>query len=282
MAHDVAVVVLTHNRLHLLRQCVENVLARTSARTSEILIWDNASSDGTAEYLAGLSEPRLTVVAHPENIGHNGYAEAFERTTASHLVELDDDVVDAPQDWDRMLLEAFERIPRIGFLGADLAFDEHDEASLIRHRLRADRYRRVSVAGIELLEGPTGGGCAMTSRALHDLVGGWPRHPGEIFFQEEAEYIASVEKLGYRKAVLAGLEVRHAGGPYYAGTTPAKERYWRSYWREVRRRNAVKRMLLAVPGVAVLNRSLELFGPLEWTPPRKAAAVRREANYSDG
>jgi len=278
MRRDIAVVVLTHNRVHLLRQCVENVLARTSALTSEIVIWDNASTDGTSAYLAGLNDPRLTVVSHPENIGHNGYAEAFAATSATHLVELDDDVIDAPPEWDRTLLEAFERIPKIGFLAADLVFDEHDQASFIRHRLRPDRYRQVTVEGIELLEGPTGGGCAMTSRALHDLVGGWPRHPDEIFFQEEAEYIAAIERLGYRKAVLAGLAVHHTGGPYYAGSTPAKERYWRSYWREVRRRNAIKRILLGVPGLPAANRALKLFGPLEWTPPREAAAARRDGN----
>ena len=48
----IAVVVLTHDRVHLLQQCVDNVLARASDRVSEILIWDNASSDGTGEYLS--------------------------------------------------------------------------------------------------------------------------------------------------------------------------------------------------------------------------------------
>ena len=60
---QIAVVVLTHNRVHLLQQCVENVLLRTSAATREIVIWDNASTDGTADYLQSLVDPRIRVVA---------------------------------------------------------------------------------------------------------------------------------------------------------------------------------------------------------------------------
>ena len=55
----IAIVVITYNRLHLLRRCFEDVLRRTSDKTSEIIIWDNASADGTREYLDALDDPRL-------------------------------------------------------------------------------------------------------------------------------------------------------------------------------------------------------------------------------
>jgi GT2 family glycosyltransferase len=93
----IAVVVLTHNRRHLVQKCVENVLLRTSEATREIVIWDNASTDGTAEYLATLEDPRIRVVRSERNIGQNGYARAFRQTTAPYLIEVDDDVVDAPE-----------------------------------------------------------------------------------------------------------------------------------------------------------------------------------------
>ena len=48
-------------------------------------------------------------------------------TSSAYLIELDDDVVDAPRAWDAMLLDAFERLPAIGFLAADLEDDPHDE-----------------------------------------------------------------------------------------------------------------------------------------------------------
>src|SRR5207248_2002869 len=77
----VAVVVLTHSRVHLLRQCVENVLARTSERTTEIVIWDNASTDDTRSYLDSVLDPRLRVIHHERNIGQNAYDAAFALTS---------------------------------------------------------------------------------------------------------------------------------------------------------------------------------------------------------
>ena len=169
--------VLTHNRVDLLRKCVENVLLRTSGETREIVIWDNGSTDGTAEYLGSLDDPRLRVLRSETNVGHNGYARAFRETTAPYMVELDDDVVNAPPGWDATLRAAFDRLPSIGFLAADLEDDPNDEASQWRHRIRAHEYTLVEENGVRLLTGPAGGGCAITSRALSDRVGRLPRAP---------------------------------------------------------------------------------------------------------
>jgi GT2 family glycosyltransferase len=251
---SVAIVVLTHNRLHLLRQCVENVLLRTSAATREILVWDNGSTDGTAAYLQALEDPRVRVVAHPRNIGQNAYAEAFRLISSEYMVELDDDVVDAPADWDRMLLDGFRGLPDIGFLAADLEDDEHDTAAHVRYRVRPHLYRPVERNGVRLLVGPTGGGCAMTSRSLYELVGGFRQQKGQVFWLEDAAYIADLRERGYEAAILRDLKVRHAGGPYYAEQTPDKAAYWAREERIEARKRFVKRLLLLVPLVGRLNR----------------------------
>ena len=103
--------------MHLLQKCVENVLLRTSDATREIVIWDNASPDATSAYLRSLDDPRIRVVISEENIGQNAYARAFELTTAPYLIELDDDVVDAPAGWDAddarcVQAPAGDRVPR--------------------------------------------------------------------------------------------------------------------------------------------------------------------------
>ena len=249
----IAVVVLTYNRLHLLRKCVEHVLRRTSDATVEIVIWNNASTDGTREYLDSLGDPRITVVNNDENVGQNAYALAFARTTAPYLVELDDDVIDAPQDWDRTLLEAFKRLPTIGFLAANLVDDEHDVAARVMHHERAHLYRTVEENGVTLLKGPTGGGCAMTSRELNQRVGGFRQDAKHIFWLEDAAYIADIEKLGYEAAFLKDLSVHHAGGAYYAEETPEKHAYWVAHFKAQDRKQAVKKCLVEVPFVRRLN-----------------------------
>jgi GT2 family glycosyltransferase len=248
----IAVVVLTHNRLPLLRQCVENVLARTSGLTTEIVIWDNGSNDGTAEYLATLADPRIRVIQHPDNIGQNAYAEAFKLTTAPYMLELDDDMIDAPREWDRTLLTAFEKLPSIGFLAASLVDNPHDQAARVMYHERAHEYSKDVVDGVTLLRGPVGGGCAITSRELHDRVGGFRQKRGQVFWLEDEAYIADIEKLGYEAAFLADLQVLHAGGAY-GGDSSAKHAYWHAYWTRELRKNRLKQLLLRVPFVRPLN-----------------------------
>src|SRR4051812_2136589 len=260
-ADGIAVVVLTHNRLKLLRKCVENVLQRTSLATQEIVIWDNASTDGTAEYLEALDDPRIRVVRSEENIGQNAYAEAFRLTSARYLVEVDDDVVDAPAGWDETLQHAFERLPNIGFLAADLEDDPHDEASHVRHHVRPHEYTLVEENGVRLLRGPAGGGCAMTSRELNERVGGFRQKKNEVFWLEDHAYIDDIMRLGFESAVLADLRVHHTGGPHYTESIKEKDEYWADYRRRRARRMAVKRMVFRLPFFARLNAHQGWFQP---------------------
>jgi rhamnopyranosyl-N-acetylglucosaminyl-diphospho-decaprenol beta-1,3/1,4-galactofuranosyltransferase len=256
----IAIAVITHNRVDLLRRCVENVLLRATA-TSEIVIWDNASTDGTADYLATLTDPRIRIVGSPENVGMNGYARAFWMTTAPYFIDLDDDIVDAPPGWDRTLLDAYEKLPDVGFLAADLVDDPYDEATHHRYRVRPHEYRLTEVNGVPLLTGPAGGGCAITSRELAVSVGGFPERPGQVFWLEDAEYQGKIWKLGYRGAVLASLKVHHTGGPHYTVSSPEKLAYWKRYHRRRAQKKAVKRVLLKIPLLPQLNARFGWFQP---------------------
>ena len=249
----IAIVVLTHERVHLLRQCVENVLGRTSDLTTEIVIWNNGSTDGTRAFLDGLADPRIRLVHHPENIGQNAYAEACRLTSAPYIVELDDDMIDAPPAWDRALLEAYERLPRIGFLAANLVDNPHDQAARIMHHERAHEYTTVEENGVTLLRGPVGGGCAITARELLDKVGGFRQNHGHVFWLEDAAYIEDIGKLGYEAAYLRDVKLLHAGGGHYGPEPQAKHAYWRAYWLREIRKNRVKRALLRIPFVRPLN-----------------------------
>ena len=256
---SIAVVVLTHNRLALLQKCVDGVLMRTSDATREIVIWDNGSTDGTEAFLESLEDPRIRVVRSEENVGHNGYARAFRLTSSPFMIELDDDVVEAPENWDARLRDAFLKLPRVGFLAADLEDDPHDEASRVRHHVRPHEYSHAEENGVRLLRGPAGGGCAITSRALNSLAGGFRERENEIFWLEDQTYIEDLRRVGYEAAVLADLRVHHTGGPYYTQATRAKDEFWSRYWARRARRDAVKQVLVRVPGVRRLNARFSWF-----------------------
>ena len=97
------------------------------------------------------------------------------------------------------MLDAFKRLPEIGFLAADLEDDPHDLASRYRHHIRPHEYTLVEENGVKLLHGPAGGGCAITSRELNKRVGGFRQDKKQVFWLEDEAYIADLEQIGFRR-----------------------------------------------------------------------------------
>lgn len=67
----IAAVVVTYNRKELLRQCVEHLLAQQGA-ACDILITDNASTDGTREEIAGVLNEHVRYQNTGKNLGGAG------------------------------------------------------------------------------------------------------------------------------------------------------------------------------------------------------------------
>lgn len=67
--NKIIAIVLTYNRLELLKECI-NSLRQQTAPVDKILVVDNASTDGTAAWLAAQSD--LQVLTMPFNMGGSG------------------------------------------------------------------------------------------------------------------------------------------------------------------------------------------------------------------
>lgn len=107
---DICLVVVTYNRLSNLRVTV--AAARDSATDADILVVDNASSDGTKEWL--MEQDDIFVLSHSENLGGaGGFASgmkwAFEKGYEWIWV-MDDDVVPLPNGLN-ILLRYGQRFP---------------------------------------------------------------------------------------------------------------------------------------------------------------------------
>ncbi len=69
---NITAIIVTYNRSELLRECI-NAIRTMSARPSKIIIVDNASTDGTAQYLNELgSDPLFKVATLEKNAGGAG------------------------------------------------------------------------------------------------------------------------------------------------------------------------------------------------------------------
>lgn len=77
-----AAVVVTRNRLSQLRLTLPRLLAEA---VDHLVVVDNASDDGTAAWLAGLAEPRLTVLRPATNLGGaGGFEMGLRHAVATH------------------------------------------------------------------------------------------------------------------------------------------------------------------------------------------------------
>lgn len=94
-------VVVTFDRRSQLQTTVTNLLATPEPWLSQLIVVDNASSDGTAEWLALQTDPRLTVLRSDTNLGGAGGFEfgmriATERFDPDWIVVMDDDARPGP------------------------------------------------------------------------------------------------------------------------------------------------------------------------------------------
>ncbi len=89
-------VVVTHNRLEQLQKTVMRLLDCPADELAAVLVVDNASTDGSADWLSGLEAPHLSVIASPNNLGGaGGFALGLRRAVEifdpDWVVVMDDD-----------------------------------------------------------------------------------------------------------------------------------------------------------------------------------------------
>jgi glycosyltransferase involved in cell wall biosynthesis len=99
----VTVIIPTRNRAHLLTRSVNSVLAQTY-RNFELIVVDDASSDGTGAVLAAIADPRLRVLRREQNKSAAAARNAALPLMRGELVAFhDDDDVWLPEKLERQV-----------------------------------------------------------------------------------------------------------------------------------------------------------------------------------
>ncbi|MFR5193373.1 MAG: glycosyltransferase family 2 protein [Lachnospiraceae bacterium] len=127
----VTAVVVTYNRLKLLKECIEALLAQTYPEM-DILVVNNNSTDGTQEYLDELTGKNKKVknLSLPENIGGSGgFYEGMKcaiKDNPDWLWIMDDDTI-PEKDACKELCNAVTVIDdKIGFLSSNVYGMQHE------------------------------------------------------------------------------------------------------------------------------------------------------------
>jgi len=110
----VSICIPTYNRAGMVGDAIRSALAQT-CRNIEVLVVDNASTDGTAEVVASFHDPRLRYVRNGRNLGLFGnFNRCIELAQGKylHILHSDDTV---PPEFIRTCVRFLEEHPEVAF-----------------------------------------------------------------------------------------------------------------------------------------------------------------------
>ena len=114
---SVTIAIPTYNRLSFLRQAIDSALSQTHANI-QVVVSDNASDDGTADFVASIRDPQLLFLRQKSNIGMlRNWNACLERATGDFFLLLSDD--------DYLEKSAIEQLA-----GAVIAAENQDKVAL--------------------------------------------------------------------------------------------------------------------------------------------------------
>lgn len=166
--------IVTFNRKELLGRALRSVLSQTDGSV-EIVVVDNHSTDGTAEYVEE-HFPSVRLIRLPRNVGcPDGRNHVFMNCSGQYILNLDDDGWLAPGVFP-LLAEIFASDERIGIVALRQAYP--DEGAGV-----AGRAMSTSVQDVTLFQG----GVSAFRRSMIDATGGYP---GDFFLFAEETYLS--------------------------------------------------------------------------------------------
>jgi len=221
----VSVVVVTYGGLELTKDCLES-LARETWPRLEILVVDNASSDGTPSYLreAASRDPRIRTMFNAEN---RGFAAANNQGIAASrgevVVLLNNDTVVPPGLMGR-LARHLQRDPSIGLLCPTTNFcgnearvepDYAGIGDLPAYAARRGQEHRGRVFDI----GVAAMYCVAARRVVLDDVGPLDEAYGIGMFEDD-DFAVRMRARGYRVACAEDAYVHHVGQGAFRKLSP--------------------------------------------------------------
>jgi GT2 family glycosyltransferase len=230
-APKIGVVILNHNGKALAERCLRSVM-ESSYADREIILVDNASTDGSVEYLRNIF-PHVFILENSENLGvaggrNRGFREAIRRGK-DYVLSLDNDA----RIHDRLieeLVEVSESDPRIGVVGPKTYSDDGSiqcAGGTITYTQNVCKQRglgendRGQYDRIEPVDYFPGFGF-MARREVFERL----RYLDETFYgygHEDTDFCLRAAQLGYRVVYVPKAVMWHRGSATIGSYSPRKK-----------------------------------------------------------
>jgi len=120
---DLSIVIVTHNSRSPVEKCLKSIEAHPPASTFEVLVVDNASTDGTPDMIAERF-PSVRLIRNGDNVGYSGGVnQGIRSSQGRHLLILNPDIVVGESSIDR-LVDFLERTPDAGIAASKLVYPD--------------------------------------------------------------------------------------------------------------------------------------------------------------
>jgi GT2 family glycosyltransferase/tetratricopeptide (TPR) repeat protein/2-polyprenyl-3-methyl-5-hydroxy-6-metoxy-1,4-benzoquinol methylase len=214
-----SIVILTHNQLEYTRLCLDSI-RRLTDEPFELIVVDNASTDGTIEYVAGLPDVRL--IRNNTNLGFPAAAnQGITAAKGEQILLLNNDTV-VTTAWLSRLLTALHRDPKIGLVGPssnrvsgpqEVETDYDSLADLDGFAWDWGKTHESEWSETDRLVGF----CLMFRREVVDAIGMLDERFGIGCFEDD-DYCLRAIKAGYRAIIARDAFVHHFGGRTFVGS----------------------------------------------------------------
>ena len=224
----IAAVVVTYNRLSLLKECLEAISLQT-CKVNSIIVVNNASTDGTTEYLQQLDDKQIVVKSLEKNIGGaGGFAEGIAIATKMNVDAIwimDDDTI--PQT------DALEHLVYI--------LNQHENTRFVNSKVvwTDGNIHQMNIPGYVHHDDLGGGLYAIRSASFVSLLVpskivrevGLPYREFFIWV-DDAEFTARIVKAGHKGYLTTSSVVVHKTATNYGASikTATPEAAWKFYY----------------------------------------------------
>ncbi|MFN2197129.1 MAG: glycosyltransferase [Anaerolineales bacterium] len=228
-----SLILLTYNSLNYTRQCLESIYTKTIYPEFEVIVVDNASTDGTPEFLeaASVEYENFKIQLNDHNEGFaRGNNQGVQLADGEYLVFLNNDTI-VTEGWLTALLGHLDN-PQIGMVGPVtnsssnetrilVGYDQiEDMERFAQEYTRAHAGEHFEIRVLPFL-------CVALRREVFDEIGPLDEQFGLGMFEDD-DYCQRLREKNYQIVCAEDVFIHHWGGGSFHKMDP--QAYWQLFW----------------------------------------------------